>query len=52
MGECVIVYGKSGTGKSRSLKNFGEDEILFINKDLSPREYEEHIKRLAKLFKI
>lgn len=31
MGECVIVYGKSGTGKSRSLKNFGEDEILFIN---------------------
>lgn len=31
MGECVIVYGKSGTGKSRSLKNFGEDEILFVN---------------------
>lgn len=31
MGECVIVYGKSGTGKSRSLKNFGEEEILFIN---------------------
>ena len=22
MGECIIVYGKSGTGKSRSLKNF------------------------------
>lgn len=31
MGECVIVYGKSGTGKSRSLLNFGEDEILLIN---------------------
>lgn len=31
MGECVIIYGKSGTGKSRSLKNFGEDEILFVN---------------------
>lgn len=31
MGECVIVYGKSGTGKSRSLKNFAEDEILFVN---------------------
>lgn len=31
MGECIIVYGKSGTGKSRSLKNFGEDEILFVN---------------------
>ena len=31
MGECVIVYGKSGSGKSRSLLNFGEDEILLIN---------------------
>ena len=31
MGECVIIYGKSGTGKSRSLINFAEDEILFIN---------------------
>ncbi len=31
MGECVIIYGKSGSGKSRSLKNFGEDEIFLIN---------------------
>jgi hypothetical protein len=31
MGEAVIVYGKSGTGKSRSLKEFGEEEILFVN---------------------
>lgn len=31
MGECIIIYGKSGTGKSRSLLNFGEDEILYIN---------------------
>lgn len=31
MGEPVIIYGKSGSGKSRSLKNFGEKEILFIN---------------------
>ena len=31
MGECVIVYGKSGAGKSRSLKNFGENEILLVN---------------------
>ena len=31
MGECVIIYGKSGTGKSRSLKEFDEDEILFVN---------------------
>lgn len=31
MGEAVILYGKSGTGKSRSLMNFGEDEILLVN---------------------
>lgn len=31
MGQCVIIYGKSGSGKSRSLKEFKEDEILFIN---------------------
>lgn len=31
MGEAVIIYGKSGSGKSRSLKNFGEGEILFVN---------------------
>ena len=31
MGEAIILYGKSGTGKSRSLLNFGEEEILYIN---------------------
>lgn len=31
MGMPILVYGKSGSGKSRSLKYFGEDEILFIN---------------------
>lgn len=31
MGIPVIIYGISGSGKSRSLKNFGEDEILFVN---------------------
>lgn len=31
MGIPVIVYGKSGSGKSRSLKNFAEDEILHVN---------------------
>ena len=31
MGECVIIYGKSGSGKSRSLINFGEDEIFLVN---------------------
>lgn len=31
MGCPVFIYGKSGSGKSRSLKFFGENEILFIN---------------------
>lgn len=31
MGEPILVYGKSGSGKSRSLKNFAEDEILLVN---------------------
>ena len=31
MGMPVIIYGKSGSGKSRSLKNFAKDEIALIN---------------------
>ena len=31
MGIPVIIYGKSGTGKSRSLKGFKSDEIYLVN---------------------
>ena len=31
MGIPVLIYGKSGSGKSRSLKGFGEDEICLVN---------------------
>ena len=31
MAEVVLVYGKSGSGKSRSLKNFGDDELFYVN---------------------
>lgn len=31
MAEIVLIYGKSGSGKSRSLKNFASDEILLVN---------------------
>lgn len=31
MGIPVLIYGKSGSGKSRSLKFFGEDEIFLAN---------------------
>ena len=27
----ILLYGKSGSGKSRSLKFFGEEEILLVN---------------------
>ncbi len=30
MGEAVILYGRSGVGKSRSLKEFNEDEIFLV----------------------
>ena len=31
MGIPVIIYGKSGAGKSRSLKGFASDEIYLVN---------------------
>lgn len=31
MGRFILIYGKSGSGKSRSLKNFAEDEIFLVN---------------------
>lgn len=31
MAEPVVIYGKSGTGKSTSLENFADDEILYGN---------------------
>lgn len=31
MGVSVLIYGKSGSGKSRSLKGFGQEEIFLVN---------------------
>lgn len=31
MGIPVIIYGKSGSGKTTSLRNFDKDEILYVN---------------------
>ena len=31
MGRAILIYGRSGSGKSRSLKNFGKDEIALFN---------------------
>lgn len=30
MGEAILIYGRSGSGKSRSLMNFGEEEIFLV----------------------
>ena len=44
MGIPVIIYGKSGSGKSRSLKNFAEDEILHINVERKPLPFRKKFK--------
>lgn len=47
MGRVVLIYGKSGSGKSRSLKNFADDEIVLINvedKDLPFRKKFKYMK--------
>jgi hypothetical protein len=36
MGIPVLIIGKSGSGKSRSLKNFGSDEIKLVNVSKKP----------------
>lgn len=36
MGTPVLVIGKSGSGKSASLRNFGKDEIMLINVESKP----------------
>lgn len=44
MGLPCIIYGKSGSGKSRSLKTFGESEILLINVEKKPLPFKKSFK--------
>lgn len=44
MGIPVIIYGKSGSGKSRSLKNFAADEILHVNVERKPLPFRRKFK--------
>ena len=48
MGVPVIIFGKSGAGKSRSLKNFGEDEILYFNVENKPLPFRKKFKYESK----
>lgn len=48
MGIPVIIYGKSGAGKSRSLKFFGEDEILLFNIEGKQLPFRNNFKYVCK----
>ena len=48
MGIPVICYGKSGSGKSRSLKSFGEEEICLINVEGKSLPFRHGFKYTAK----
>ena len=45
MGLPVLIYGKSGSGKSRSLKFFDEKEIVLLNTERKELPFR---KRFAK----
>lgn len=48
MGEPVLIYGKSGSGKSRSMKEFKEDEIFLVNVISKRLPFPSHFKYMAK----
>lgn len=48
MGLPVLIYGKSGSGKSRSMKFFGEEEILLINIEGKTLPFRESFKYVCR----
>lgn len=44
MGVPVLIYGRSGSGKSRSLKGFAEDEIYLFNVIGKPLPFQGRFK--------
>lgn len=48
MGLPVLIYGKSGSGKSRSLKFFDEDEIMLLNIENKALPFAKQFKRVGK----
>lgn len=48
MGNAIFVYGKSGSGKSRSLKNFASDEIFLINVNGKRLPFKNEFKYVGK----
>ena len=45
MGLPVLIYGKSGSGKSRSLKFFKEDEIILVNTEQKELPFRRRFKK-------
>lgn len=52
MGLPILIYGKSGSGKSRSLKFFSEDEILLINIEGKALPFRNSFKYICKSDKL
>lgn len=48
MGVPVFVYGKSGSGKTRSLKFFGTDEIMLVNVEGKTLPFKQQFKYICK----
>lgn len=44
----VLIYGKSGSGKSRSMKFFDEDELLIVNVEGKSLPFSKKFKYVAK----
>ena len=49
MGKCILIYGKSGSGKTSSLRNFKEDEIFFINVEDKDLPFKGNFKYQARI---
>lgn len=52
MGLPILIYGKSGSGKSRSLKFFKEEEILLINIEGKALPFRNGFKYICKSDKL
>lgn len=48
MGNAIFIYGKSGSGKSRSLKNFKGDEIFLVNVNGKRLPFNKKFKYMGK----
>ena len=50
MAQKVLILGNSGTGKSASLRNFKENEILVINSAGKPLPFKNHFEQITPKF--